>query len=216
MDEHAPRKRGTRFTRAARAARILEQARDGFAYDDIARKEKITVTRVHEIVAEEITRREADANLQLDRLGHAMPVAREALAQAHVKAIAPFVKVFDRLDRCQALFSRGAEPRRRRRDAGKAVMKELAARVGRADESPASPTGRPAEAPPAPAPAAPPAADPTPVVTAQLDPPAAPAAAEPPPAPAASPRRPFFLLDPIRKALKTLDPGAEILVSWRK
>ena len=42
MDAENPLKRQTRFTRAARAARILKKARDGFAYDDVAREEKIT------------------------------------------------------------------------------------------------------------------------------------------------------------------------------
>ena len=217
MHDENPRKRRTRFTRAARAARILKKARDGFAYDDVAREEGITVRRVRQIVAEEIKRREAGAahaNLQLDRLRHAMRVACEALAEGDVKAIAPFVKVFDRFDRCQAL-AREAQPRRRRRDADKAVMKERVARVRRAyaDELAASPAGRRAEAPPAVAPDAPLATDAPPVVEAKLDPPRTPAAAEPPAAPAASPRRPFFLLHFIRKPLKTFEPGAEIVLS---
>jgi len=157
MNQEIPRKRTTRFTRAAR---ILKRARDGFAYDDVAREEKITVRRVQQIVADEIKRREADANLQLDWLGHAMRVACEALAEGDVKAIAPFVKVFDRLDHCHVL-AREARPPRRRRDADKAVMKERVARVGRpyADEVAAAPAGRPAEA----APDAPRADDPPPV-----------------------------------------------------
>ena len=39
MDEQPPRKRGTRFTRAARTERVLKRARDGFAYADVAREE---------------------------------------------------------------------------------------------------------------------------------------------------------------------------------
>jgi len=78
MDAENTSKRQTRFTRAARAARILKKARDGFAYDDVAREEGITVRRVQEIVADEIERREAGAahaNLRLDRLGYAIPAA---------------------------------------------------------------------------------------------------------------------------------------------
>ena len=102
MDAENPLKRTTRFTRAARAARILKRVRDGFAYADVAREEGIALRRVRQIVAEEIMRREADASLQLHRLGYAMRVASEKLAHGDVKALAPFVKLFDRLDRYQA------------------------------------------------------------------------------------------------------------------
>ena len=144
MDEQAPRKRGTRFTRAARAARILERVRDGLAYADVAREEKITVRRVQQIVAGEIKRRETDegathANLQLDRLGYAMRVACEALAEGDVKAIAPFVKVIDRLDRYQELAREAAPPRTRSRG-DELVVREMVRRIR---ESAALASGRP-------------------------------------------------------------------------
>ena len=150
MDAENPLKRPTRFTRAARAARIIKQVRDGFAYADVAREENISVRRVQQIVAEAIKRREADegathANLQLDRLGYATRVACERLAQAHVKAIAPFVKVIDRLDRYQAL-AREARPRRTRSPEDAVVIQELVRRIRR-DAQP-SPSAVPAAPPP--------------------------------------------------------------------
>ena len=169
MDAETPRKRTTRFTLSARAARIMKQVRDGFAYVDVAREEKITVRRVHEIVAEAIKRREADegathANLQLDRLGYAMRVACEKLAEGDVKAIAPFVKVIDRLDRYQEL-AREAAPRRTRSPEDAVVIQEFIRRIRR-DAAPPSP-------PPPPSPPAVPAAPPPPDAPVDPQPPVA-------------------------------------------
>ena len=74
MNQEIPRKRTTRFTRAAR---ILKRTRDGFAYDDVAREEKVAVRRVQQIVADEM--REAGATQLAARPGYAMEVASEAL-----------------------------------------------------------------------------------------------------------------------------------------
>ena len=177
MDDEKPRKRTTRFTRAARTKRILTRVRDGFAYGDVAREEKITVRRVQQIVADEIKRREADegathANLQLDRLGYAMRVACEALAEGDVKAIAPFVKVIDRLDRYQELAREAAPPRTRSRG-DELVVRDMIRRIR--EYAPGSPPAVPAAPPPADAPA-----DPPPQVAERTDPPpAAPPAAPP-------------------------------------
>jgi hypothetical protein len=108
MDEERPRKRHTKFSRAARAKRILEQLREGWAYDDIAREEGLTARRVRQIVAQFIKTREAlgdatHAHMQIDRLSRAMRVASDALAQGDIRAIGPFIRVTDRLDRYQAL-----------------------------------------------------------------------------------------------------------------
>ena len=159
MDAEKPLKRTTRFTCAVRAARILKKARDGVAYADVAREEKITVRRVQQIVAEAIKRREADegathANLQLDRLGYAMRVACEKLAQGDVKAIAPFVKVIDRLDRYQELAREAARPRTRTPEDA-VVMQEIIRRI-RESAAPRSPPAVPAAPPPPDAPADPP------------------------------------------------------------
>ena len=149
MDEdQTPRKRRTQFTRAARTLRILERLRAGWAYDEIGREEKITDRRVRQIVAEHVKRREeveggTHANVQIDRLGFAMRVAGEALAKGDVKAITPFIKVIDRLDRYQELANEAA-PRRRRTPEDALVIREMIRRI-RDD--------------PRPPPAAPPAAD---------------------------------------------------------
>jgi predicted transcriptional regulator len=108
MDEERPRKRHTQFSRAARTKRILEQLRDGWAYDDIAREQGLTERRVRQIVAEFIKTREvvgdaAHAHMQIDRLSRAMRVASDALARGDLRAIGPFIRVVDRLDRYQAL-----------------------------------------------------------------------------------------------------------------
>jgi hypothetical protein len=108
MDEERPRKRHTKFSRAARAKRDLEQLREGWAYDDIAREEGLTARRVRQVVAEFIKAREAlggaaHAHMQIDRLSRAMRVASDALAQGDIRAIGPFIRVTDRLDRYQAL-----------------------------------------------------------------------------------------------------------------
>ena len=41
--------------------------------------------------------------MQVDRLGRAMRVASDALARGDLRAIGPFIRVIDRLDRYQAL-----------------------------------------------------------------------------------------------------------------
>ena len=184
MDAENPLKRTTRFIRAARAARIMKQVRDGFAYADVAREEKITVRRVQQIVAEAIKRREADegathANLQLDRLGYAMRVACEKLAQGDVRAIAPFVKVIDRLDRYQEL-AREVRPRRTRSPEDAVVLQELIRRIRR-DAAPPSPPAGPAAPPP------PDAADPPPPVAEPTVPPFAATVLAPPATSAAPP-----------------------------
>jgi hypothetical protein len=204
MDEHAPRKRTTRFTRAARTKRMLERLRAGDGYEDIARDEGLSESRVRKIVAEHLKRREAveegtHANVQLDRLSFAMRVASEALAKGDVKAIAPLIKVIDRLDHYQARASEAA-PRRRRTEADQVVLNEFVRRIRRdyAHELARSRAGQPAEAPPPAQPDATLAADAPPAVEPQLDPPPAPAAVEPPaaPAPIAPPEAYFSFFRP--------------------
>jgi hypothetical protein len=108
MDEEKPRKRHTQFSRAARTQRILGQLREGWAYDDIGRQEGLTERRVRQILAQFLKTREAlggaaHAHMQIDRLGRAMRVAGDALARGDIRAIGPFIRVIDRLDRYQAL-----------------------------------------------------------------------------------------------------------------
>ena len=80
--------------------------REGWAYDEIARAERVTAQRIRQIVQKALEKRVIDedtdhAKLQLARLQPAMRLAAEAVADGHVKAIAPLLKVLDRLDRYQ-------------------------------------------------------------------------------------------------------------------
>ena len=109
MDEEQPRKRQTtKFSRSARNKRIMERAREGFGYDEIARDERLTERRVRQIVTEALKSREGLASslhthLQIDRVGRAMRVAGEALGHGDLRAVAPFLKAVEKLDHYQAL-----------------------------------------------------------------------------------------------------------------
>ncbi|HKN00928.1 MAG TPA: hypothetical protein VJX23_10465, partial [Candidatus Binataceae bacterium] len=70
----APKRRLTIFGRAARRKRIFARLREGWAYDEIAREERLTAARVRQIVSEVLQKRQVDdgmdhALLQLARLG---------------------------------------------------------------------------------------------------------------------------------------------------
>ena len=113
MDEERPRRRQTRLSRAARTKRILERLREGWAYDEVAGEVGLKERRVRQIVTEFLKEREAvsgaaHAHMQLDRLGRAMRVAGDALARGDIRAIAPFIRVIDRLDRYQTLAAETA------------------------------------------------------------------------------------------------------------
>ena len=102
----APKRRLTAVARAMRRARIFARLREGWAYDEIARDERLTAERVRQIVREALERRLPDedtdhAKLQLDRLRPAMRVATAAVEEGDVRAIAPLLKVLDRFDRYQ-------------------------------------------------------------------------------------------------------------------
>ena len=96
----------TGFGKAARRKRIFARLRDGWAYEEIAREEGITARRARQIVSEALKQREVEddadhALLQLSRLEPALRAASEAVGKGDVKAIAPLVKVLDRLDHYQ-------------------------------------------------------------------------------------------------------------------
>jgi hypothetical protein len=89
-----------------RLRRIFVRLREGWAYDDIAREHEISTERVRQIVAKELEKVKNDdvtkhAKLQLARLQPALRLAGEAVADGHVNAIPPLLKVLDRLDRYQ-------------------------------------------------------------------------------------------------------------------
>ena len=91
-----------------RRRRIFARLRGGWAYDEIAREEGVTSERIRQIVSEVLQKRSVDtgadhAKLQLDRLAPVMQLAAEAVAAGDVTAIAPYLKVLDRLDRYQTV-----------------------------------------------------------------------------------------------------------------
>ncbi len=87
-----------------RRRRIFARLREGLSYEEIATEEGVTGERIRQIVAEVLQKRSVDsgadhAKLQLDRLAPVMQLAAEAVAAGDVTAIAPYLKVRDRLDR---------------------------------------------------------------------------------------------------------------------
>ena len=108
VDERAPAlaRRLTAHGRVLRRGRIFARLREGWAYDEIAAHERLTAERVRQIVRQTLEKRIIDegaehAKLQLERLAPAMRLAGEAIAEGDVAAIAPLMKVLDRLDRYQ-------------------------------------------------------------------------------------------------------------------
>ncbi len=160
MDEERPGRRQTRFSRAARTKRILERLREGWAYDEVAAEVGLKERRVRQIVTQFLKEREAvsgaaHAHMQLDRLGQAMRVAGDALSRGDIRAIAPFIRVIDRLDRYHALVAETAAPPERVYTAGdQVVMDSIVARLRRgflaeglreAPKDDAAPAGPPPE-----------------------------------------------------------------------
>ncbi len=102
-----PKRRLNVLGRTERTKRIFAHLREGWAYDEIAREERLSAERVRQIVAEVLENRvvdrgEAYAHLQLERLMPALRLAGEAVKRGEIKAIAPLIKVLDRLDKHQA------------------------------------------------------------------------------------------------------------------
>ena len=102
----APKRRLNALARVMRRGRIFARLREGWAYDEIAREERLTAERVRQIVREALERHPLDedtdhAKLQLARLQPAMRIAAAAVEEGDVAAIAPLLKVLDRLDRYQ-------------------------------------------------------------------------------------------------------------------
>jgi hypothetical protein len=155
MDDQRRRKPHTQFSRATRGKRILDRLREGWAYDEVAREEGLTERRVRQIVAEYLKDRDAvegvtHAHMQIDRLGWAMRVAAEAMAEGDVRAIGPFIKAIDRLDRYQELARRtGTQPNTSEADAVSAdALKSGGARADPAAEREAPPPLPAADGPP--------------------------------------------------------------------
>jgi len=90
-DIGAPEKTPDGFGKRARQKRIFARLREGRAYYEIAREERLTAARVRQIVSEVLQRRQVDdsmahALLQLSRLGPAAQPAGEAVARGELQA----------------------------------------------------------------------------------------------------------------------------------
>ena len=147
VDEGAPAlaRRLTAHGRVLRRGRIFARLREGWAYDEIAAHERLTAERVRQIVRQALARRIIDeeaehAKLQLERILPAMRLAGEAIAEGDVTAIAPLMKVLDRLDRYQraakAVQVYDDEARKKLMD----KINRVAANLG-VDEARAAPSG---------------------------------------------------------------------------
>ncbi len=91
-----------------RRRRVFAQLREGFTYEEIAAGEGVSVSRIRQIVSQELEQRGVDsgaehAKLQLDRLAPAIQLAAESIAGGDISAIAPYLKALDRLDRYQVV-----------------------------------------------------------------------------------------------------------------
>ena len=87
--------------KAARRKRIFARLREGWAYDEIASAERIRQI-VSEILEKRVIDRGVDhAHLQLERLMPALRIVGEAIGRGELKAVAPLIKLIDRLDKHQ-------------------------------------------------------------------------------------------------------------------
>jgi hypothetical protein len=117
-----PRRRLNVLGKAERRKRIFARLREGWAYEEIAGEERLSAERIRQIVAEVLDKRVIDrgvdhAHLQLERLMPAMRIVGEAIGRGELKAVAPLIKVIDRLDKHQqtvvAKYTYGPEERER-------------------------------------------------------------------------------------------------------
>ncbi len=132
--------------KAVRRKRIFARLREGWAYDEIAADERLSAERVRQIVAEVLDKRVIDrgvdhAHLQLERLMPALRIVGEAIRRGELKAVAPLIKLIDRLDRHQntvvAKYSYGPEERQRLLD----KVNRLVDNLQPADREAAEPAG---------------------------------------------------------------------------
>src|ERR1700691_986723 len=104
------RRRLVAHGKMARRKRIFARLREGASYEEIGSEEGVSRERIRQIVAEVLQKRAVDsgaehAKLQLDRLPPLMQLAAEAVAAGDIRAITPYLKVLDRLDRYQTVAS---------------------------------------------------------------------------------------------------------------
>jgi hypothetical protein len=137
-----PRRRLNVLTKAERRERIFARLREGWAYDEIAREERVSAERIRQIVSDVLGKRVIDrgadhAHLQLERLRPALRVANEAIGRGELKAVGPLIRLIDRLDRHQetvvAKYEYGAEERQRLLDKINRLVANLAPADGETD-----------------------------------------------------------------------------------
>ena len=92
--------------REVRRMRIFARLQEGWSYEEIGRQEGVTRERIRQIVKQALVKREVDAThdhalLQLARLAPALRLAAEAVGEGEISAIAPLLKVLERLDKYQ-------------------------------------------------------------------------------------------------------------------
>ena len=105
------RRRLNIITRTARTKRIFSRLREGWAYDDIAKDERISAERVRQIVGQVLENRVLDrgddhAHMQIERLRPALRIVGKAVADGNLKAIGPLIKLIDRLDKHQGILTK--------------------------------------------------------------------------------------------------------------
>ncbi|HKI13717.1 MAG TPA: hypothetical protein VKA12_01660 [Roseiarcus sp.] len=133
------------YGKALRRERIFARLRGGWAYDEIAREERVTPRRVRQIVSEALQRRQVDdgsdhAMLQHARLEKAIRLAAEAVAEGEIGAIAPYLKVLAQLDRYQGAASAKQAYDEKARERLFAKINRVAARLDRREAAkPAAP-----------------------------------------------------------------------------
>jgi hypothetical protein len=142
-----PRRRLNVLTKAERRQRIFARLREGWAYDEIAREERVSAERIRQIVSEVLGKRVIDrgadhAHLQLERLMPALRVTSEAIGRGELRAVGPLIRVIDRLDKHQetvvAKHEYGPEERQRLLDKINRIADNLA--------PPSEPVGEAADA----------------------------------------------------------------------
>lgn len=131
--ERAPPRTRAPGERMLRRRRILARLRQGWGYDEIARAEKVTIERVRKIVARILKSQVIDddcdhAQVQLARLETALMAAGEAIADGDLKAIGPYLRVLDRVDRYRGAASA-------RKIAGGEMRKKLLDKLNRMAEA---------------------------------------------------------------------------------
>ncbi len=115
MDQNAASKparpRLNPYTKALRRERIFSRLRLGWPYEKIALWEGVSQQRVRKIVSDALARRQLDdgpdhALLQLVRLEGAHELAAEAVHGGDLKAIGPYLKLLETIDRYQKAGAR--------------------------------------------------------------------------------------------------------------